>query len=165
MSTLRTFAIEAEVTAELRVRDDAGRSPRMITDTEGGSPLRCCLRRSLPGERLALLAYAPLRRWGARTGGDPGPYEELGPVFVHAEPCEGPDGTDFPVGMCGERRVFRAYDADGNILGGRLVDHHISRDPAVSETILAEQFTDPKVALIHVRAVEFGCFLFEVHRA
>ncbi|MCW2878452.1 MAG: hypothetical protein JWQ95_2552, partial [Sphaerisporangium sp.] len=23
----------------------------------------------------------------------------------------------------------------------------------------------PDVALVHVRAVEFGCFLFEVHRA
>ncbi|MER5644855.1 DUF1203 domain-containing protein [Streptosporangium sp. NPDC002524] len=165
MSTLRTFAIEAGVAAELRVRDDAGRPPRMITDTEGGSPLRCCLRRSLPGERLALLSYAPLRRWGARTGGDPGPYEEVGPVFVHAEPCAGPGGTGFPVDMCGERRVFRAYDADGNILGGRLVDEYASRDAATAETILAEQFADPGVALVHVRAVEFGCFLFEVHRA
>lgn len=86
-------------------------------------------------------------------------------MFVHAEPCEGPDGMGFPVGMCGERRVFRAYDADGNILGGRLVDHHISRDATASEAILAEQFADPEVALVHVRAVEFGCFLFEVHRA
>ena len=86
-------------------------------------------------------------------------------MFVHAEPCEGPGGTDFPVGMCGELRVFRAYDAAGNILGGRLLDQHISRDATTSETILAEQFADPEVALVHVRAVEFGCFLFEVHRA
>ncbi|MEU8041892.1 DUF1203 domain-containing protein [Streptosporangium sp. NPDC049078] len=165
MSTLLTLAIEAEVAAELRVRDDAGRPPRVVTDTEGGAPLRCCLRRSLPGERLALLAYAPLRRWAARTGGDPGPYEELGPVFVHAAQCEGPGGTGFPVEMCGERRVFRAYDAVGNILGGRLVDRHLSLDAATAEAVLAEQFADPGVALVHVRAVEFGCFLFEVHRA
>ncbi len=38
MSTLRAFAIEAEVAAELRVRDDAGRPPRTVTDTEGDSP-------------------------------------------------------------------------------------------------------------------------------
>jgi hypothetical protein len=165
MSTFRTFAIEAEVAAELRIRDDAGRPPRVAIDAEGGAPLRCCLRRSLPGERLALLAYAPLRRWGARTGSDPGPYEELGPVFVHAEPCEGPGETGFPVDMGGERRVFRAYDTDGNILGGRLVDQYLSGDATAAETILAEQFADPDVALVHVRAVEFGCFLFEVHRA
>ncbi|MEU8271499.1 DUF1203 domain-containing protein [Sphaerisporangium sp. NPDC049002] len=30
---------------------------------------------------------------------------------------------------------------------------------------MAQQFADPDVALVHVRAVEFGCFLFEVHRA
>ncbi|MDP9847404.1 DUF1203 domain-containing protein [Streptosporangium lutulentum] len=165
MSIFRTFAIDAEVVAELRVRDDAGRPPRLIVDAEGGSPLRCCLRRSLPGERLALLSYAPLRRWAARTGGDPGPYEELGPVFVHAEPCEGPGGTGFPVDVGGERRVFRAYDAAGDILGGQLVDHHVSCDAIAAETILAEQFADPEVALVHVRAVEFGCFLFEAHRA
>lgn len=86
-------------------------------------------------------------------------------MFVHAEPCEGPGGTSYPVDMCGERRVFRAYDADGNILGGRLVDQYVSRDATAAEIILSEQFADPDVALVHVRAVEFGCFLFEVHRA
>ncbi|MET8048048.1 DUF1203 domain-containing protein [Streptosporangium sp. NPDC005286] len=165
MSTFRTFAIDAEVLAELRVRDDAGRLPRPVTDAEGGSPLRCCLRHSLPGEELALLSYAPLRRWAARTGGDPGPYEEVGPVFVHAESCEGPEGTGFPAGMGGERRVFRAYDAKGGILGGRLVEHHISGDAIASEAILAEQFADPEVELVHVRAVEYGCFMFEARRA
>ncbi|MGW3510169.1 DUF1203 domain-containing protein, partial [Streptomyces sp. NPDC000994] len=30
-----------------------------------GAPLRCCLRRSEPGERIALVSYAPLRRWAA----------------------------------------------------------------------------------------------------
>jgi len=32
------------------------------------------------------------------------------------------------------------------------------------EALLADIFTDPLVALVHVRAVEFGCFLFEVRR-
>ncbi|GAA0848605.1 DUF1203 domain-containing protein [Streptosporangium amethystogenes subsp. fukuiense] len=165
MSTFRTFAIDAEVVAGLRVRDDAGRPPRPVTDTEGGSPLRCCLRHSLPGEELALLSYAPLRRWAAQAGADPGPYDEVGPVFVHAEPCEGFGGTDFPAGMGGELRVFRAYDDRGGILGGRLVEHHVSGDAIASEAVLAEQFADPEVELVHVRAVLFGCFMFEVRRA
>jgi hypothetical protein len=29
---------------------------------------------------------------------------------------------------------------------------------------LAEAFADPAVALVHVRAVEYGCFQFEVRR-
>jgi hypothetical protein len=31
--------------------------------------------------------------------------------------------------------------------------------------LLDALFEDPEVALIHVRAVEFGCFMFEVRRA
>jgi hypothetical protein len=41
-------AIEPDVLNELRVSDDAGREPRPIVDDHGGSPLRCCLRRSVP---------------------------------------------------------------------------------------------------------------------
>ncbi|MGW0900758.1 DUF1203 domain-containing protein, partial [Streptomyces goshikiensis] len=33
------------------------------------------------------------------------------------------------------------------------------------EEALTEAFADPAVALVHLRAVEFGCFLFEVRRA
>ena len=48
--------------SQLRERDDAGHPPRLLIDQEGGSPLRCCLRRIRPGERVALVAYAPLGR-------------------------------------------------------------------------------------------------------
>ncbi|MER5626949.1 DUF1203 domain-containing protein [Streptosporangium sp. NPDC002544] len=30
---------------------------------------------------------------------------------------------------------------------------------------MAEQFADPEVELVHVRAVEYGCFMFEVRSA
>jgi hypothetical protein len=126
-------------------------------DDEGGAPLRCCLRRSEPGERIALLSYAPLRRWAAETGADPGAYDERGPVFVHADDCGGPDSTSHP--FTGAHRVLRRYSAEGRILGGRLVDPSESFDEA-----FAEAFTDLEVALVHVRAVEYGCFLYEVRR-
>ncbi|ALO93824.1 hypothetical protein SHL15_2678 [Streptomyces hygroscopicus subsp. limoneus] len=29
---------------------------------------------------------------------------------------------------------------------------------------LTEAFSDPRVAVVHVRAVEYGCFLYEVRR-
>lgn len=89
-----------------------------LADTEGGSPLRCCLRHSTPGERIALISYAPLRRWAAETGAEPGPYDEQGPVFIHAEACEGPvvAGEGFPFAR--ERRVLRRYSWEGRIVGG-----------------------------------------------
>jgi hypothetical protein len=162
--TYEIRAIEPEVLDQLRERDDAGHPPRLLVDEEGGSPLRCCLRRVRPGEKVALVSYAPLRRWAAQTGAEPGPYDEVGPVFIHPEPCPGPESKGFPNALRDSRRVLRAYAPDGRILGGRLVEPDPSGSNSSAEAALAELFADPAVALVHVRAVEFGCFTFEARR-
>jgi uncharacterized protein DUF1203 len=158
-------AIEPDVLDQLRRRDDAGNAPRIMTDTDGGSPLRCCLRLSMPGEDVALLSYAPVRRWARAAGADPGPYDEVGPVFIHPKPCDGPDGTGYPAALAGTRRMLRAYSADGRIRGGRLAQASEVQDPVAAGLILREIFADPDVAVVHARAVEFGCFTFEIRRA
>ncbi|MFE1589000.1 DUF1203 domain-containing protein [Streptomyces sp. NPDC058737] len=145
------------VLERLRAVDDAGRVPAPVTDDEGGAPLRCCLRHSRAGERVALVSYAPLRRRAAATGADPGPYDEQGPVFVHAEECAGPETDGLP--FTNSHRVLRRYSAHGHILGGRLIG-----DPGAFAYALREAFDDPAVAFVHVRAVEYGCFLYEVTR-
>ncbi|MER5193376.1 DUF1203 domain-containing protein [Streptomyces sp. NPDC002755] len=150
--------VPPDVLDELRSTDDAGRPAVPLTDEEGGAPLRCCLRHSEPGELIALVSYAPLRRWAAATGADPGPYDEQGPVFIHARACRGPAGEGLPFTRA--RRAVRRYSAAGRILGGRLVE-----DPDGFDAAFAEAFTDPEVALVHVRAVEYGCFLYEVRRS
>ncbi|WP_326590704.1 DUF1203 domain-containing protein [Streptomyces sp. NBC_01294] len=157
--------IEGAVLQELRVRDDAGRGCVPYTDEEGGAPLRCCLRPSEAGEAIALVSYAPLRRWAAATGAQPGAYDEQGPVFVHAEDCGGPPsgGGGYPFARPGVQRTARRYSARGHILGGRFLT--LGEEPgAVIGQALDEAFADPEVALVHVRAVEFGCFLFEVRK-
>ncbi|EST24743.1 DUF1203 domain-containing protein [Streptomyces roseochromogenus] len=158
MTTTHTpHPIPSQVLKELRTTDDAGRPMTPFTDEEGGAPLRCCLRRSEPGERITLVSYAPLRRWAAETGAAPGAYDEQGPVFLHADPCPGPpDPAALP--FTDAHRVLRRYSADGHILGGRLVDTDFP-------SALTEAFADPEVAVVHVRAVEYGCFLYEVRRA
>jgi hypothetical protein len=156
-------AIAPGVLAELRVSDDAGNAP-VLTDADG-APLRCCLRRVRPGERVALVSYAPLRRWARETGAEPGPYDEVGPVFIHPAECDGPDGSGYPGSFATSARVLRAYNAGGRILGGRLVDPDAGGSPVPVESALAEMFADPAVALVHGRALEFGCFTFEVRRA
>ncbi|MFJ7156134.1 DUF1203 domain-containing protein [Streptomyces sp. NPDC101118] len=149
---------------ELRDRDDAGRACVPYGDPEGGSPLRCCLRRSVAGEEIALVSYAPLRRWAAETGAAPGAYDEQGPVFIHAEDCGGPGpeaGRHYA--LPGALRTVRRYDAAGRIAGGGLVE--LGEDPEADlDRALAEAFADPGVVLAHVRAVEYGCFQFEVRR-
>ncbi len=59
---------------------------------------------------------------------------------------------------------MRRYNADGHIVGGRLLE--LPDDTAAGfDAAFAEAFADPEVALVHVRAVEYGCFHFEVRRA
>ncbi|TXS40376.1 DUF1203 domain-containing protein [Streptomyces sp. uw30] len=156
MTTPLVHAIDPTTLKELRSADDAGRRTVPVTDEEGGAPLRCCLRRSTPGERIALVSYAPLRRWAAESGVDPGAYDEQGPVFIHADECGGPHGGALP--FADAHRTVRRYSGEGRILGGRLVG------PGGFEEAFAEAFGDPTVAFVHVRAVEYGCFLFEVRK-
>jgi Protein of unknown function (DUF1203) len=157
MDSYTIHAIDQVTAKRLRILDDAGRPPRVSVDVEGGAPLRCCLSFSAPGEQIALAAYEPLRGWAEDTGADPGPYAERGPVFIHAGDCPGWDGSaPYPRAA---RRVFRAYDGHGNILGGRLAERGESHPD-----VLAEMFGDPDVALVHMRALEFGCFFYEARR-
>ncbi|MEE4420384.1 MULTISPECIES: DUF1203 domain-containing protein [Streptomyces] len=172
MTTYTPLPIPPAALKELRETDDAGRAAEPYTAREDGvpvdcvgSPLRCCLRAIRAGERVALVSYAPLRRWAAGTGARPGAYDEQGPVFIHAEDCGGPDaGADrYPFDRPGALRTLRRYDAAGRIVGGRLLE--IPEDATAGfDTALDEAFADPEVALVHVRAVEYGCFQFEVRR-
>jgi hypothetical protein len=156
MTTYIARPIAPVILKELRSVDDAGRGMVPVTDEEGGAPLRCCLRRSAPGELIALVSYAPLRRWAAETGADPGAYDEQGPVFIHAEECPGSAAPGYP--FDNDHRTVRRYSAEGHILGGQLVD-------ALDDGAFRDAYQDPAVALVHVRAVEYGCFLYEVRRS
>ncbi|MFE4691171.1 DUF1203 domain-containing protein [Streptomyces sp. NPDC056749] len=150
---------------KLRTTDDAGRPCVPYTATEGGDPLRCCLRGTEAGELIALVSYAPLRRWAAETWARPGAYDEQGPVFIHAGQCEGPAGDrpGYPFSRAGALRTVRRYDAEGAIIGGRLLEIPADEEKGF-DAAFAEAFADPEVALVHVRAVEYGCFHFEVRR-
>jgi hypothetical protein len=162
MTLTQTFVVRAldpEVAAQLRGRDDAGRHPLAVTDADGGSPLRCCLRLSRPGEAVLLASYAPVRRWAAARGVDPAAYDEVGPVFLHAEPCDGYAGGGWPEAMRGTPRVLRAYDGNGRIVGGTVLATDDDPEPAVDALL-----QDERVAVVHARAVLFGCYTFAVER-
>ncbi|GAB2816036.1 DUF1203 domain-containing protein [Streptomyces daliensis] len=158
--------VDAAALGQLRVTDDAGQpcAPYIATGDDAGSPLRCCLRPITPGERIALVSYAPLRRWAASKGADPGAYDEQGPVFIHADDCGGfTPGEDYPFARPGALRTVRRYSTRGRIAGGRLLE--IPADATAGfDAAFDEAFADPGVVLAHVRAVEYGCFHFEVRR-
>ena len=171
MTAYTPLPIPPSALKELRDTDDAGQSLRPYAAREDGvpldcvgSPLRCCLRSIELGERVALVSYAPLRRWATATGAEPGAYDESGPVFIHAEECEGPQGIrDYPFARPGALRTIRRYDAEGHIVGGRFFE--IPEDAEAGfDRAFEEAFAEPEVALVHVRALEYGCFHFEVRR-
>jgi hypothetical protein len=153
-------AIDPAVVAALLELDDAGRKPLLVTHEDGGSPLRCCLRLSRPGEEVALVSYAPLRRWAQERGVDPGPYDETGPVFIHTVPCGGRVDDGYPAELRGSERMLRAYSTAGRILRGQIVEPNGDFEGAIDDLL-----ADPDVAVVHGRAIDFGCFTFEAHRA
>jgi Protein of unknown function (DUF1203) len=133
-------------------RDEAGNAVTPQTDAEGGSPLRCCLRETRPGERVLLIAYTP--------PGTSGAYAERGPVFIHAEPCGGyRTPHQYPPELGGRSQVVRAYDHHGRIADGTLV-----RDSDHAEAVIREMLARPHVALVHLRNVGYGCYNFAVRR-
>jgi hypothetical protein len=125
---------------------EAGNRLAPQVDTEGGSPLRCCLRETRPGERVLLIAYTP--------PGASGPYAERGPLFIHPDPCEGyPSSHLYPPGLSHRQQVVRAYDHHGRIADGVLVG---SGDHAM--TVIREMLARPDIALVHLRNVGYGCY-------
>ncbi|MCL7377551.1 DUF1203 domain-containing protein [Streptomyces sp. 35G-GA-8] len=171
MTTYTPLPIPPSALKELRDIDDSGRPVRPYIAREDGvpldcvgSPLRCCLRAIEPGDRVALVSYAPLRRWASETWAQPGAYDEAGPVFIHADACEEPrEPRGYPFARPGALRTIRRYNHDGQIVGGRLFE--IPDDAGAGfDRAFEEAFADPEVALVHVRALEYGCFQFEVRR-
>jgi hypothetical protein len=88
-----------------------------------------------------------------------GAYQETGPVFVHADGCQGPSSAGYPDAFRDRPQVFRAYNADGSIVGGELVDAGADQE-AAAERLLA----DPEVAFLHTRNVVYGCYMLMIRR-
>ena len=147
---LRVSALPADQLERVRAWgvDDFG-NPHVVTVNrdEGGRPLRCCLREAEVGEQVALLAWRP--------SPVPGPYAEVGPVFVHAERCEAGRGPATPRGSH-RRQLFRAYDPQGHQVDNQLVEG------AEAEAALSKLLSRSDVSYVHSRNVLTGCYMFQV---
>jgi Protein of unknown function (DUF1203) len=117
-----------------------------------GEPLRCCLRHAEPGEELALISYAPFER--------PSVWREVGPVYIHAERCDGytPTGR-LPEQLANGPRVLRTYRADQTM---NYEHNTVVFDDADLEPIIKLLLAEPDVATVHVRTVAPQCFLYAV---
>jgi hypothetical protein len=147
-------AIPAEVLDGARCGGvDVSGNPVEHLVAEGGEPLRCCLRDATAGEQAILFGYEPAI--------PAGPFREIGAVFAHAEPCEGPAHLDsYPPDWRDRPQVLRAYDRRGWIHDTTRI--HDGADP---EAVIAEMLADPDVVCIHSRNVAWGCYMFAVTRS
>jgi hypothetical protein len=131
-------------------RDEAGNPLEAQVARNYGDPLRCCLRETRPGERLLLIAYSP--------PGTAGAYAERGPVFVHADGCDGyRTPGEYPPELAHRQQVVRAYDGHG-----RIADGVLAVDGRQAHDVIRELLARPGVELVHLRNVGYGCYNFAV---
>lgn len=132
--------------------DDFGNLLVPFVDEDGGAPLRCCLRESSPGDLIILFAYRPFP-WE-------GPYAEVGPVFCHAQPCDGYKTPDrYPEGFSHRRQLLRAYDRNHRICEGLQ-----AKDGLQAQHLLEWLLSYEEVDFVHSRDVEWGCYMFSASR-
>lgn len=91
--------------------DAHGLAPERHISDGTGVPCRHCLGHVAAGEPYLILAYCP---FGALQ-----PYAEVGPIFLHAEPCRAYDDAAIPaIYREGEPRIVRGYDRGERIIYG-----------------------------------------------
>jgi hypothetical protein len=137
--------------AARRVVNAGAADHALITvDSPESSPCRHCLRWAHPGERVILFPYAAIPSGR--------PYSETGPIFVHATECKRYSSTnEYPADFRNDR-VFRAYDANYNIIDAQVMD---GSEP---EVMIETLFQNPDTAFVDVHSVTRGCFTFRVQR-
>ena len=132
--------------------DEFGSPVAPFAASGDGEPLRCCLRFARAGEAIALISWAPFT--------DVSPWREVGPVYVHAEGCEGYSEPCLPGDLRRGQLLLRTYHADGSM----DYEHNTVVMDEDVEPLLDQLLAEPDVALVHVRTLRPQCFLYAVTR-
>ena len=159
MATFTVMALDADLTAQVR-RERRDRFDNNVVASvageQGYGPCRACLRQFRPGERRLLLAHAPLAV--------PGPYREVGPIYMHEADCGRYTDLGFPSEVKAGRLpiplALRAYDETGKLSEAVLVP-----DNATVEAQIERLLADPTITEVHVRNAQFGCYITKAIRA
>ncbi|HSH38233.1 MAG TPA: DUF1203 domain-containing protein [Chthoniobacterales bacterium] len=121
----------------------------ITADSPSAYPCRHCLQWANPGEQMILFPFTAV--------GD-GPYQERGPIFVHAAPCHRYAATeDYPAEFR-SGRVVRAYDARKCMIDAGVVNGE------APEQVIEELLANPHAAFLHVRSATRGCYTLGVER-
>ena len=136
--------------------DANGQAPeRHVAEDEGRLPCRHCQRPISAGEAYLILAYRPFP--AAQ------PYAELGPIFLHAEPCERhPDSAELPEMFRDWKNVLiRGYGPDDRIVYGTGEVVPPPGVTAAADRMLARA----DVGYVHLRSSTNNCYQLRIERA
>ena len=133
---------------------DANDQPPERVLAEGtGNPCRHCLKPIAEGAPMLILAYRPFPA--------PQPYAEVGPIFLHAEPCErAAPSHELPEILASPEYIVRGYGANDRIVygtGGVVARARIAARAA-------ELLANPAIAYLHVRSARNNCYQCRVER-
>lgn len=134
--------------------DPNGHAPERHVSDGDGKPCRHCLQRIAAGDPYLILAHRPFPA--------PQPYAEQGPIFLHAEPCEGyASQAEIPAMFLDmETLIIRGYGENDRIQygTGQVVETDQLADKA------AELLERDDVAYLHVRSARNNCFQCRIER-
>ena len=157
MSDVRYVSMPSEVAEAYWAGgpDANGQAPEIHVSDGGSVPCRHCQKDVAEGEPYLILAYRPFA--------EAQPYAELGPIFLHAEPCARyPEtGETPPMFLTRERYLVKGYNADDRIVygTGQIIP------PQEMTAVAARMFERAEVRYIHVRSAQNNCFSCRIERA
>ncbi|MGH6718907.1 MAG: DUF1203 domain-containing protein [Alphaproteobacteria bacterium] len=156
MTVLRYVAIPSDRAGALRAGaiDANGHAPERKVSDGGGLPCRHCLDDVAAGAPYLVLAYRPFP--AAQ------PYAEVGPIFVHADPCPRHDenGGLPPIVTRRETVLMRGYGQDDRIVYGTGSVVRTGDLESAAAALLARN----DIAYVHVRSASYNCFQFRIDR-
>src|SRR5262249_20444095 len=157
MQPIRFVAFATEVADGFRAgtHDANGQPPEQHISDGAGIPCRHCLQNVRKNERYLILAYRPFSTIQ--------PYAEVGPIFLHADPCarHEPSAEIPPSFFSATNFLLRGYDATDRIIYGT---GQIVATDALAD-VAGRLLDQPHVAFLHVRSANNNCYRCRIERA
>jgi hypothetical protein len=125
--------------------------PAQVALAKGYGPCRSCLQTFREGqEERILFTYQPFSEAGAL----PSP----GPIFIHRDACERFEESGFPAALRRLPLTLEGYEQ----LGLPVAREQVKDGDA--EAVISRIFSNSKIAYIHIRNTEAGCFIARIER-
>lgn len=154
--SVRFIAMPTDLVRALQsgAADANGQVPERHISDGDGVPCRHCLAPVAAGAPFLILAHRPFPA--------PQPYAEIGPIFLHADPCDryAAEAEVPPMFLKWPRLLVRGYDSGDRIVYGTGQITATADLTAAAADVLART----QVAYLHLRSAANNCYQARVER-